>query len=112
MKEMMQKLNVVKYATSEEQKEALMKKGFVPVKSVSVPSDTEQNQGKGSQPEPDQKSQKKSGQKSQQKSGQKTKPKSNEKSQQKPVSESGQGAEGTSNPETQTAAVQAGDGNA
>lgn len=32
MREMMQYLNVVKAATSEEQKKELMKKGFVPVK--------------------------------------------------------------------------------
>lgn len=110
MKEMMQKLNRVKYATSEEQKEALMKKGFVPVKSASIPSSTGQDQETKLQP--DQKSQQKSSQKSQQKSGQKTKAKLDKKSQQKPEPESGQGAEGTSNPEIQPAAVQAGDGNA
>lgn len=33
MREMMQKLNVVKYAASEEQKKELLNKGFLPVKS-------------------------------------------------------------------------------
>lgn len=33
MREMMQKLNVVKYTTSEEQKKELINKGFLPVKS-------------------------------------------------------------------------------
>ena len=112
MKEMMQKLNRVKYATSEEQKEALMKKGFVPVKSASIPSSTGQDQETKSQPEPDQKSQQKPSQKSQQKSDQKTKAKLDQKNQQKPELESGSGAEGTADPETQPAAVQAGDGNA
>lgn len=32
MREMMQKLNVVKYAASEEQKKELLAKGFLPVK--------------------------------------------------------------------------------
>lgn len=63
MREMMQKLNIVKYAMSEEEKKKLMKKGFVPVESASALSSDGQNQGTGSQPEPDQKKEKKSGQK-------------------------------------------------
>lgn len=104
MREMMQKLNIVKYALSEQEKENLIKKGFVPVESAGSLSSDGQNQGTGSQPEPDQKKEQKSGQKNQQKSGQK--------SQQKHVPESGQGAEETSNPEPQAEEQQAGDGNA
>lgn len=111
MREMMQKLNIVKYALSEQEKENLIKKGFVPVESAGSLSSDGQNQGTGSQPEPDQKKEQKSGQKNQQKSGQKTK-KPDQKSQQKQVPKSGQGAERTSNPEPQAEAVQAGDGNA
>lgn len=111
MREMMQKLNIVKYAMSEEEKKKLMKKGFVPVENAGSLSSDGQNQKTGSQPEPDQKKEKKSSQKNQQKSGQKTK-KPDQKSQQKQVPESGQGAEETSKPEPQVEEQQAGDGNA
>lgn len=104
MREIMQKLNEVKYALSEEEKEKLIKEGFVPVKSAGACPGTGQNPGIESQPDPDQKAQQKSGQKAQQKSGQK--------SQQKQAPEPGQGPEGTSNQEPQPEAVQAGDGNA
>lgn len=93
MREMMQKLNIVKYALSEQEKENLIKKGFVPVESAGSLSSDGQNQGTGPQPEPDQKVQQKSGQKNQQKSGQKTKKEA-------------------SNPEPQAEEQQAGDGNA
>lgn len=99
MKEMMQKLNVVKYAFSEEQKEDLMKKGFAPVKSASVFSDDGPDQKKESQPEPDRKVQKKPSQKNQSKSGQKVKPKQDQ--QTSPKSESTPGAEEPVNPDPQ-----------
>lgn len=99
MREMMQRLNVVKYATSKEQKEDLMKKGFALVENPGGSPDVGQDQGNGFQPGSDQK-----------KSGKKTKTEG--KGQQKPVQEPGQGADGTSNQESQTEAVQAGDGNA
>lgn len=96
MREIMQKLNEVKYALSEEEKKKLIKEGFAPAESASVCFGTGQSLETGSQPEPVQKVQQKSGQKSQQKQ----------------VPESGPGAEGTSNQESQPEAVQAGDENA
>ena len=106
MKEMMQKLNVVKYAFSEAQKEALMKKGFVPVKSTTVFSDVGPDQKKESQP--DKKVQKKPSQKNQLKSGQKVKSEPDQKTSTK--SESTPGAEEPVNPDPQPEA--AGDGHA
>ncbi len=47
MREMMKKLNVVKYATSEEQKKKLLEKGFKPVKVKKAGSDQAGKTGAG-----------------------------------------------------------------
>ncbi len=117
MREMMQRLNVVKCATSEAQKAELLKKGFVPIGSAGETFGDVRKPEKGSMPQIDANLQtevkKKVKQEPRKKDKQKQEKDDPEKiSQQKQVPEPGQGEERISNRESQPEAVQAGDGNA
>lgn len=106
MKEMMQKLNVVKYATSEEKKKELLSKGFLPVGNASI-SDSAQGQEAKPQDQPAQKISQKIQQKSA-KDNLKSNKKTQKKPEQKPEQDAGKGDVQDLQPKTD----QAGDGNA